>query len=194
MIPTNDKLAYLYTQVGGCAFNPAIHKIVECPWIEAVRRITREPKFFMYYHLQTRNYVLATWLLEPNRGDGPGLMDELEIFGVHPDRIDSDPHNYMSYGMAERPPSMDMVRMLVKMKNPNPEAEYLAELDQKMYEEAVKEEESERQLQEVIKYYDQKPNPVAKKTAEQLSRGTTAFVGEIEGGEQLKLMREAMGA
>ena len=188
-----DQIKAMYAQSGALAFNPKLHVLIECHWVKTVRRLLKSDKFFVYYHKKTRNYVLAAWIIEPKTGRGPGLMDEFDIFGMHPDRTMSDPFNHVMRNETARKPSLEMLKAIRRTKgSPNVEAEYCKQLDREAYLEAVNEENSNRQEEELIKWMEQQPNPVWKKTAEQMRRRCDPFIGDDEGGAQLKGLREAM--
>lgn len=166
----SDEIARLYA-TAGCIYNPRKMLIMEDDWIRACRRHTHRPKLFQYRHLRSGNFVLAHWVAEPGKGEGPGLMMELEVWKWPSERPT------LQYVRARCQPMNDLL------------ADYNAELAHQAYEEMAAEDETEVQRKDIIRWLDRK-GARFEELADAMRSGEMEFVGDREGGKQLEAMKE----
>ena len=69
----------------GLCLDERHHICPESQWLSAVKRTTGRDDLFVYYHKETKNFVLAQWIYTPEK-DGIAICTELEVMEEAPDR------------------------------------------------------------------------------------------------------------
>ena len=69
----------------GLCLDERHHICPESQWLRAVKRTTGRDDLFVYYHKETKNFVLAQWIYTPEK-DGVAICTELEVMEEAPDR------------------------------------------------------------------------------------------------------------
>lgn len=178
---TSDEMARLYGG-GASIFNPSRHDLVECDYIRLARRSCHKPNLFMYRHRRSGRYGVGCWVVKPGTGRGPGCFIEIENMEEHPDK-------YGGASWSDRP-SISYLRArcqpVDEMLKAEARKQALAE-----YDEDVSKEETDRERQELAKFFRGK-GARFEKLAQALASGESEFVGEREGGQQLKDVREML--
>jgi hypothetical protein len=65
-----DERTAMYYGMSGITYDPAVHKVIDNhPIAEAMRRELDDPRWFVYWHAKTQNYVLGVWLDGPRLGE-----------------------------------------------------------------------------------------------------------------------------
>ncbi len=179
---TSDEMARLYGG-GASKFNPHKHQVVECDYIRAARRATHKPNLFMYRHLKSGRYGIGCWVVKPGTGKGPGCFIEIENMEQHPDKYEGNiswsDRPSISYLKARCQPIDETLRQQARV----------AAAEE--YEEEQSKEETDRERQELARFFARK-GPRFAKLAASLASGEADFVGEREGGQQLKDTREML--
>lgn len=81
-----DNTSAIYASLNGTIYDCEKHRIVDhSHWIDVLRHQLNNPDLFLYHHLVSAKFVLASWVFYPEEGKGPGLMIELETMTGHPD-------------------------------------------------------------------------------------------------------------
>lgn len=81
-------------RMDGLCLDENHHICPESQWLRTVKRVTGRDDIFVYYHKQTKNFVLAQWIYTPEK-DGIAICTELEVMGKAPDRGGWLPIEYM---------------------------------------------------------------------------------------------------
>lgn len=166
----SDEVKRLYAS-GGCKYDPYRHLIVENEWIRCCRRATRRPDLFLYFHVKNLTLVLAYWIVKPNKGRGPGLMLELEVF--------RDDRPSIEYVIQRCKPMGEMLK------------ETERQLEAANYEEMMASDETERQKADTVRWLKNKGRKY-EDIGRKIERGDLLYLGDREGGQQLAEMRKTL--
>lgn len=177
----SDHRSRLYS-VGGTIYNKARHQLIECPWIRSVRRSCNKNDLFLYRHRRTQKYVVASWVTKPDALGKGGFMVELETMEEHPDTLFSNSKERavsLSYMRVRTRPVGDLAREMEKQAA-RAWAREVYETDQ-----------TNRQQADVAKWLE-RLGPKYEEAAREFKQGSADYLGDDEGGPQLKIIRERM--
>lgn len=178
---TSCSIGRMYRSGGGTRYDPSVHTLIECHWLRAARRKTHKPNLLLYYHKWSKGYMLAMWICKPRSGEGPGLFLDLEDLPSHPDKFTGKDAMSPALGMAVVRARLQPADEVMKERERREAREY--------YQKATNMEETERQRMDMAKWLARQ-GPKFETSARALRLGESGFVGDAEGGQELKDMQE----
>lgn len=165
---------------GGCPFDRDRHLLIETQWVDMLRRYTGNSELFTYFHRETGNMVLASWMFRPGIGKGPGLMCEIETFQCHPDwQRDQDRRPSLNFIMRRLRPVEEQINSIKKG------------IVESRYETSAGKEETREEIKDVAGWLRRRGQD---DVARMVESGMHPYVGEREGGKERELVREALRA
>lgn len=163
--------------LGGTAVTPEDHAILpDGPWIRYMRRWTGRKQLFCFLNKKSGRVSVAEWIKEPRYMNGVGVCTEIESMGAPPDWLPYDLPSPQRMREVSRP-GIEVIQAL---------QDHLKAQQREM---VAKSEHTAKERYDAAKYMLKKGH---EETGGRLLMGEIPFVGEAEGGEGLKELKETL--